>query len=561
MAYVNNGSDIVSKQRITCLERYGVENPSQCDSCKQKLKDTMLKRYGVEHALQKQEFKDKAKQTCLERYGVENAWNKPEVRQRCLDTLYVVDSNGIRHRRDCVQDKIEKTCYERYGTKNPFQNDDVRQKAINTFKDKYNNTSYMGTSDFVKKSKQSMTRRYGSEHALQCSDIKSKFQNTMMSKYGRPSASTFHIDDEHWDLWQAFKQNPQSFIQNYMPSSNKPTLHELSGVVGVSENAVSYFLHTSDNLDLITFSKSNVENEVCQFIRSLDSSITVVCNSKSIIKPYELDIYLPDYNFAIEVNPTVTHNSSFGFKKDPHGSPLPKDYHKRKTDMCECKNIQLLHIFGYDWSYRKDIIKSIISFHIHKYKYRVYARKCDIRQVDSQISKKFLNTNHLQGSVNSSIQYGLYYENELVSLMCFCKPRKTMGSTVKASTHTTYELVRFCNKLNMDVVGGASKLFKTFLQNVHCDRVISYSDRAHFSGNLYSALGFTLDHVISPGYVWVNCKDDTAYHRINTQKKNLVKFLHDDAIDLSQTEKQIMEDHGYAQVFDSGKIAWVYDVI
>ena len=68
----------------------------------------MLKRYGVKHALQKQEFKDKVKQTCLERYGVENAWNKPEVRQRCLDTLYVVDSDGVRHRRDCVQDKIEK---------------------------------------------------------------------------------------------------------------------------------------------------------------------------------------------------------------------------------------------------------------------------------------------------------------------------------------------------------------------------------------------------------------------------------------------------------------------
>lgn len=58
-----------------------------------------------------------------------------------------------------------------------------------------------------------MIRKYGSEHALQCSDIKSKFQNTMMSKYGGPSASTFHIDNEHWDLWQAFKQNPQLFIQ------------------------------------------------------------------------------------------------------------------------------------------------------------------------------------------------------------------------------------------------------------------------------------------------------------------------------------------------------------
>lgn len=35
---------------------------------------------------------------------------------------------------------------------------------------------------------------------------------------------------------------------------------------------------------------------------------------------------------------------------------------------------------------------------------------------------------------------------------------------------------------------------------------------------------------------------------------NLKKFLKDDAIDLSFSEKQIMEDHKFAQVYDSGTI-------
>ena len=88
--------------------------------------------------------------------------------------------------------------------------------------------------------------------------------------------------------------------------------------------------------------------------------------------------------------------------------------------------------------------------------------------------------------------------------------------------------------------------------------VISFSDRAHTRGNLYSTLGFRTKHMSDPGYVWVNYSTDTAYHRSNAQKQNIKKFLHDDLIDLSRTEKQIMEEHNFVQVYDSGTKLWEY---
>lgn len=557
--YKDHGDEIRAKSVKTCLERYGTENPSQSDVIKDKYRNTMMSRYGVAHPLQSDKIRARVKETCIRRYGVSNAWNKPEVREKALSSLYEIDSQGVRHRKKEIQEKIESTCLDKYGTKNPFSSSEVRERARLTFQKKYGTDSYMETSDFVNTSRCRMKELYGVESPLQSRVLHDKFINTMNRRYGRSYGSQVHLDDEHWETWVEFKEDPEKVICLAFGEGYRPTFHQLSKLLGVDETWVSYTLGKCGKLNLIQYSKSNVENDVHDFISSVDSTVKVVRGTKSVIKPYELDIYLPDFNFAIEVNPTVTHNSSFGFNKHHKSDPLPPSYHSMKTRMCEEQGIHLLHIFGYDWSYKKDIIKSIILSNINHYSTKIYARKCRVDTVNSKTARNFLNINHLQGYVNSSYRYGLFYKGELVSLMCFCKPRKTMGYKVSSSNEGTYELVRFCNKLNTQVTGAASRLFKHFLQDVSCERVISYSDKAHFSGKLYSSIGFVKDHDIQPGYVWVRQRDDVPFHRINTQKRNLKKFLNDESIDLSLTEKQIMEEHGYVQVYDSGKVAWLYE--
>ena len=169
---------------------------------------------------------------------------------------------------------------------------------------------------------------------------------------------------------------------------------------------------------------------------------------------------------------------------------------------------------------------------------------------------RFLNTNHRQGFATASNAIGLYVDDELVSLMTFSKARNSISS--KNSECDTFELVRFCSKLNTAVVGADSKLFKHFIGDHPACTVLSFSDRTHTAGNLYRALGFTENSNSGPGYVWVDTKTDRACNRVNAQKQNIKKFLNDDSIDLSKTEKQIMEEHGFVQVFDSGVITWIY---
>lgn len=162
--------------------------------------------------------------------------------------------------------------------------------------------------------------------------------------------------------------------------------------------------------------------------------------------------------------------------------------------------------------------------------------------------------NHRQGGVHNKVRLGLYYQGELVSLMTFGHLRKTLGY-VCDSKYDMYELVRFCNKLNTSVVGGASKLFKHFV-NIYKPRYIkSYSDRAHTTGNLYPVLGFRYVHTNDPGYMWVNLKTDIGYSRNNAQKQNIEKFL-GNHVDLTKSEKELMIENGYVQVFDSGTILW-----
>ena len=167
----------------------------------------------------------------------------------------------------------------------------------------------------------------------------------------------------------------------------------------------------------------------------------------------------------------------------------------------------------------------------------------------------FLSHNHRQGGVHSAVRYGLYYDGELVSLMTFGKMRNTLGIG-KEDLSDCWELVRFCNKLNTSVVGAASKLFKHFVKTHLPNRVRSFSDRAHTKGNLYATLGFNQVTISRPGYVWVDLDTDMSYSRVHAQKHNLKKFLGDDTIDLTKSERQIMEEHGFVQVFDSGTITW-----
>jgi hypothetical protein len=132
--------------------------------------------------------------------------------------------------------------------------------------------------------------------------------------------------------------------------------------------------------------------------------------------------------------------------------------------------------------------------------------------------------------------------------MTFGDLRKSLG---KKSRVGSYELLRFCNKLNTTVIGGSSKLFRYFLKNYNPQEVISYSDYSRSIGNMYNQLGFTLSHRSDPNYYYII--DGIRSHRFNFRKDKLVK----EGFDPSLTEIEIMHQRGLYRIFDCGAQKWV----
>lgn len=276
--------------------------------------------------------------------------------------------------------------------------------------------------------------------------------------------------------------------------------------------------------------KSKGEKEVGSFIASLNLEFEE--NNKTIINPKELDIFIPSKNLAIEFNGIYWHCDFF----------LDKNYHLEKTNMCKEQGVQLIHILETEWNENADIVKSIIKSKLGIYDTRIFARQCKLKIVTKEHKKSFLNDNHIQGNDNSSIYYGLYYNDELVSLMSFGK-RKICRS------ESEWELIRFCSKKNYQIVGSASKLLSHFEKENNIKKLKTYADlRYSFSPDFYLKLGFTLKHISKPNY-WYS-KNNTILHRVNFQKHKLSKKLQ--KFDPKLTEYENMVIDGYRRIWDCG---------
>jgi hypothetical protein len=281
----------------------------------------------------------------------------------------------------------------------------------------------------------------------------------------------------------------------------------------------------------LKFDKS--EGEVKDFLKSLN--LNIIENSKTIISPLELDIYIPSHNIAIEFDGLYWHSELY----------KPSNYHLNKTELCEKQDIQLIHLFEDEWNYKQDIVKSRIKNILGLTENKIFARKCIIKEVNKNDKAKFLDNNHIQGTVASSINIGLYYNDELVSLMTFGKGRIALGGE-----SNQYELIRFCNKLNTNVIGGADKLLKYFIKTYKPKEIISYADRRWSLGNLYDKLKFDKTNLSAPNYWYII--NNKRKHRFAFRKSILVN----NGYDINKTEHQIMLERKIFRIYDCGTIVY-----
>ena len=383
------------------------------------------------------------------------------------------------------------------------------QKKLN---EKFNG-SYFLTDDFKRKSEETMLCRYGVKNAMLSHDLKYKRSNNINERFlvSFNELNILHVNGDNIRIICDKCGKEYTITRGLL--WNRKYLHS------------TYCLHCNPYKS----NDSSYANEILEYL--ISNNLLIEKNNRKILNGKELDIFIPKYNVAIEFDGLYWHSELF---KD-------KNYHLNKTLECNNKGIKLIHIFEDEWIYKKNIVKSRLKNILGLNTEKIFARKCDIKIIDNEVCKSFLINNHIQGDVSSQIKLGLYYYNELVSLMTF-----NNGRIIMSGKPNEYELTRFCNKLNTNVIGGASKLLKHFINNYKPKNIISYADMRWSNGDLYEKLGFTFIHNSIPNYWYVI--GNTRQYRFNYRKSCLIK----QGFDSNKTEHQIMLERNIYRIYDCG---------
>ena len=286
---------------------------------------------------------------------------------------------------------------------------------------------------------------------------------------------------------------------------------------------------------------SKAEGEIFAFLKNELGIKEIIKNTKKVINPLELDLYLPEHNIAIEYNGIYWHSEKQG--KD-------RRYHVNKTDKCLEKGIQLIQIFETEWTYKKEIIKSILRAKLGKLTKLCGGRQCKIREITVKESGPFLNTHHRQGSSPSSIKLGAYFNDELVSVMTFSKPSVAKGRKHEASSTTKFELARFASLMGHNIPGIASKILSHFKKNYAWDELLTFADRRYSNTKFYEKVGFTLLNTTAPCYWYHEERSIDLKHRFKYRKQELPKLLK--TFDINKTEYTNMVENGFDRIWDCG---------
>ena len=275
-------------------------------------------------------------------------------------------------------------------------------------------------------------------------------------------------------------------------------------------------------------SGSYAENQIYNQIKEQFPS--AISNSRSIIKPLELDIYIPEKKVAIEYNGMYWHSVI----KNKN-----KNYHQNKTLLCKEKGVDLIHIFENEWKTRPDIVLSMIFHKLGTYKEMYNVNYCNVKEIDINTKDKFLNANNLQGAIESDINLGLFNGNNLLSVMLF-KQNKSK-----------FELLKYCVKINTQVKDGSVKLINYFKEHYRYSNINVKVDLRYDVSDQYKKLNLKLKNTTKPEFWYLHDEDCRNLYqgkqfKMNKIQDNLKVF------DKKLTDQINMFNNDYYKIWDCG---------
>lgn len=279
------------------------------------------------------------------------------------------------------------------------------------------------------------------------------------------------------------------------------------------------------------------EDKIVDFLHELGVNQIERRNHSVLNGRLELDIWLPEFNIAIEFNGLRWHCEQF--KQD-------KNYHAKKTELCKKKGIRLIQIFEDEFLEHEEIVLSKIRHLLQKDKELpvIGGRQCNIKEITYKDAACFLNKNHIQGSSKSTVYLGAFSNEKLVAVMTFL------------NYNSNWELTRFATDINYRCPGVANKLLSFFKKTFRYKTIKSFLDLRWGSDNdnLYTKLGFVKTAILPPDYGYV--KGNKRYHKFSFRKQKLIKEY---GFSNTMTENEMTKKMGIYKIWNCGliKYEWI----
>lgn len=400
---------------------------------------------------------------------------------------------------DCLQKRKKKTFLEKYGVDHPWKSFSIREKT-----------------------KQTLLKKYNVDNPMKDEKIKRKSINRLsnVNKISHFRKKIVNFEN----VKPLFGE--KEYKGNYYP-------HEYQC------NKCGYRFRWRINMKDPICRKcfppmkgySNQQNSLFQFIKKTEKdAIENVCIPGTRL---QVDIFIPSKKVAFEYNGLYWHSELY----------KEKEYHLIKKQLCSRNGIDLYHIFSDEWKNKKDIVKSMILVKLKNAQKVLYARKCDIVEIDPNERKTFFDENHISGDIrNVKKCFGLSYKNEIVAAMSFRAPFTTKYKK-------SLEMARFAVLKYTSCIGAFSKLMKhsiSWIRKNGYDKILSYADLRFGNGDVYSKNGFQFVGQTKENYFYTDGYN--RYNRFTFRAKSNI------------AEKQIAEKSNLYKIYDCGSYIYNFDV-
>lgn len=150
--------------------------------------------------------------------------------------------------------------------------------------------------------------------------------------------------------------------------------------------------------------KSRPEKDIAKIIQETYPNTKLYLNIRDKIPPKELDIYLPEFNLAIEYCGVYWHSNNVNIRSEKS--------HFDKVGLCAEKCIKLLTFFEDEWLYKRSQLLDTIYRNINILQ---IIPQADIKfqKISFRYAKRFNKENSIQLFHTHKINFGYFYKNDL----------------------------------------------------------------------------------------------------------------------------------------------------